>query len=187
MIGGVWEEVVYDNMKNVVTCIKKRQKILNDEATRLACYYGFNINTANPRSGNEKGFVEGSVKYVRNQLFAKKYRFNSVGEVHRYMAKVLDELNKNSAIEEEKKLLKPANRPYLQCDVRICHVDHTSLVHINKHAYSVPEDLVNQELTAKIYLDHIDLFRKDEFICSHQKGTGSDTIQFRCLSFYPCS
>ena len=180
MIGGVWSEMVYDNMKNVVACFKKREKILTDEAKKLAAYYDFSINLTNVRSGNEKGFVESSVAYTRNQLFAKEYCFKSLTAAKKYMAEKLIELNKNSLIEKEKNLLKPANCPYQQCEERICHVDHCALVHIKNHAYSVPEDLVNQDITAKIYLDRIDFFRKNEHLCSHEKSTGpGKTVDIR--------
>lgn len=180
MIGGVWQEVVYDNMKNVVSQIKRKEKILNEEAVKLSLYYGFDINTTNTRSGNEKGFVEGSVKVVRNKLFAKRYCFKDEDELSRYLEEALEDLNKSSRIEEEKPHLSPALRPYQQCEVRNCHVDHCSIIHLRKHAYSVPEMFVNQDLTVKIYLNHIDIYHQNEYICSHEKSTApGKTIDIR--------
>ena len=67
MVGGVYKEVTYDNMKNVVTkFIGKNQKELNEDLLKLSIYYGFNINVTNCFSGNEKGHVEGSVKIIRS-------------------------------------------------------------------------------------------------------------------------
>ena len=66
MIGGVWKEVVYDNMRNVVSkFIGKNEKELNEDLIKMSIYYGFEINVTNAFSGNEKGYVEGSVKYLR--------------------------------------------------------------------------------------------------------------------------
>jgi len=63
MLGGTYKEVVYDNMKNVVTrFIGKNEKELNSDLTKLSLYYGFNINVTNCFKGNEKGHVESSVK-----------------------------------------------------------------------------------------------------------------------------
>lgn len=169
MIGGVWQEVVYDNMKNVVSQMKRKEKILTDEAIKLSLYYGFDINTTNPHSGNEKGFVEGSVKYTRNQIFAKRYQFKDEKELNEYLKSSLTKLNQDSRIEEEKALLTPAAPPYQCCEIRNCHVDHCSLVHIKKHAYSVPESYINQDLTAKIYLDYIDIYCRNEYVCTHEK------------------
>ena len=172
MIGGVWEEVVYDNMKNVVSCFKNGEKIINLEARKLAAYYSYAINTTNVRRGNEKGSVERSVAYTRNQIFAKKFRFDSLEDARQYMAEQLVKLNKGSSIEKEKLSLRPANIPYLTCREEIRHVDKEAFIQIQKHKYSVPEDFVGQDLTVRLYADRIDIFRKNDFICSHKKGTG---------------
>ena len=71
MCGGTWKEVVYDNMKNVVSkFIGKHEKQINSELLNLASYYGFEINVTNCFSGNEKGSVERSVNVIRNKVFA---------------------------------------------------------------------------------------------------------------------
>ena len=78
MMQGVYREVVYDNMKNVVTkFIGKNEKVLNEDLIKMSLYYGFTINVTNCFSGNEKGHVEGSVKFLRNKIFGPKYQFSS--------------------------------------------------------------------------------------------------------------
>jgi hypothetical protein len=53
-VGGIYREVVYDNMKNVVTkFIGKNEKELNEDLIRMSVYYGFKINVTNCFSGNE--------------------------------------------------------------------------------------------------------------------------------------
>ena len=55
MMGGTYKEVVYDNMKNVVTrFIGKNEKQLNSDLIKLSLYYGFDINVTNCFKGNEK-------------------------------------------------------------------------------------------------------------------------------------
>ncbi len=52
--GGVFEEMVFDNMSTVVKrIIKPNDKEYTDDIIRLSTYYGFKITTCNPRSGNE--------------------------------------------------------------------------------------------------------------------------------------
>ena len=102
-IGGVWKEIVYDNMRNVVTkFIGRTEKLLNEDLIKLSTYYGFKINVTNCYSGNEKGSVENSVKYIRKQCFAKKYKFDTEDELFKYFNEQLKELNKNSKINEER-------------------------------------------------------------------------------------
>ena len=53
MIGGIYKEVVYDNMRNVVSkFIGKNEKILNEVLLKMSIYYGLNINVINCFSGN---------------------------------------------------------------------------------------------------------------------------------------
>ncbi len=48
MVGGVYKEVVYDNMKNVVAkFIGRNEKELNEDLIKLSIYYGFKINVTN--------------------------------------------------------------------------------------------------------------------------------------------
>ena len=112
MLGGIYKEVVYDNMRNVVTkFIGKNEKELNEDLIKMSIYYGFEINVTNAFSGNEKGYVEGSVKYLRNKIFAENYKFISEEAAIEYMESQLIKLNENSQIEEEKKHLKIAKPP----------------------------------------------------------------------------
>ena len=100
MIGGVWKEIVYDNMRNVVSkFIGKNEKELNEDLVKMSLYYGFDINVTNAFSGNEKGYVEGSVKYLRNKIFAENYKFSSEEATIEYMESQLMKLNENSKIE----------------------------------------------------------------------------------------
>lgn len=63
MLGGTYKEVVYDNMRNVVTrFVGKNEKELNNDLLKLSIYCGFDINVTNCFKGNEKGHVESSVK-----------------------------------------------------------------------------------------------------------------------------
>ncbi len=93
MIGGVWREVVYDNMRNVVSkFIGKNEKELNEDLIKMSMYYGFEINVTNAFSGNEKGYVEGSVKYLRNKIFAENYKFPTEDAAIEYMKSQLMKL-----------------------------------------------------------------------------------------------
>jgi DNA-binding CsgD family transcriptional regulator len=98
MMGGSYKEVVYDNMRNVVTkFIGKNEKELNGELIKMSMYYGFEINVTNCFKGNEKGHVESSVKILRNRLFADKWTFASLEAAQEYAESRLLKMNENSA------------------------------------------------------------------------------------------
>jgi hypothetical protein len=94
MTGGAWKEVVYDNMKNVVSkFIGRNEKELNRELLQMALYYGYTPNVTNCFKANEKGHVESSVQTLRNQIFAGRYKFSSLDEAQEYMVRRLEEIN----------------------------------------------------------------------------------------------
>ena len=177
MIGGVWKEVVYDNMRNVVSkFIGRNEKELNEDLVKMSLYYGFDINVTNAFSGNEKGYVEGSVKYLRNQIFAKNYKFSTVGAAIEYMESILIKLNEGSKIEEEKSYLKVTKPPLELAQIKESTVNKYGFIQIENNFYSVPEYLVGMKVTSKIYHNKILVYSNYEFVCEHQKIDGEKKI-----------
>ena len=192
MIGGVWKEVVYDNMRNVVSkFLGKNEKELNEDLIKMSLYYGFNINVTNAFSGNEKGYVEGSVKYLRNKIFAENYKFSSEEAAIEYMESQLIKLNENSKIEEEKRFLKPSKPPLELANIKESVVNKYSFIQIENNFYSVPEYLVGFTVTSKIYYNKILIYSNNEFVCEHKKLDGNKKISadirhyLKTLTFKP--
>ncbi len=173
MIGGIYKEVVYDNMRNVVSkFIGKNEKILNEVLLKMSIYYGFNINVTNCFSGNEKGFVEGSVKLIRNKAFSKSYSFNSIEEAQIHLEKTLEKINENSEIDAEKTKLKPY-KPKLEIGTLVEHyVDKYSFVRIENNFYSVPEYLVGKKVNVKKYIQNIIIYSNNNLVCEYKKING---------------
>ena len=192
MIGGVWKEVVYDNMRNVVSkFLGKNEKELNEDLIKMSLYYGFDINVTNAFSGNEKGYVEGSVKYLRNKIFAENYKFSSEEAAIEYMESQLIKLNENSKIEEEKRFLKPSKPPLELANIKESVVNKYSFIQIENNFYSVPEYLVGFTVTSKIYYNKILIYSNNEFVCEHKKLDGNKKISadirhyLKTLTFKP--
>ena len=192
MIGGVWKEVVYDNMRNVVSkFIGKNEKELNEDLVKMRLYYGFDINVTNAFSGNEKGYVEGSVKYLRNKIFAENYKFNSEEAAIEYMESQLRKLNEDSKIEEEKKKIRTTKPPLELAEIRKSFVNKYSFVQIENNFYSVPEYLVGLSVTSKIYYNKILIYSNNELVCEHKKLDGNKKISanirhyLKTLTFKP--
>jgi transposase len=177
MLGGTYKEVVYDNMKNVVTrFIGKNDKELNSDLTKLSLYYGFNINVTNCFKGNEKGHVESSVKIIRNKVFARHYKFKTFDEASKYLQQELIILNEKSKIKEERNHLLPYKPKLELANIRTVKVNKYSFIRIDNNYYSVPEYLVGKELTAKIYYDKIMIYSNLHYVCEHEKIDGANAI-----------
>lgn len=173
--GGSFKEGVYDNMRNAVSQFTLTGKKINPELLKLANYYGFHVNLTNARKGNEKGTVEGSVKVVRNQAFAIRYRFDSFEEAQDYLQDTLKDMNEKSAIEEEKKELKPIPAaPYETAVITMAKVSKYSFIRVDNNFYSVPESLIDKTLTIKKYPDRILALYKEEIAAEHDRIYGKN-------------
>jgi transposase len=180
MVGGVWKEVVYDNMRNVVSkFIGRSEKELNKEFMKMAMYYGYTPNVTNCFRGNEKGSVECAVKTLRNQIFALRDTFKSLEEAREYMARRLNEINERngSELEYEKPHLTPTKPPLELAVVTENKVDHYSFVQVDTAFYSVPEHLVGQKVTVKKYHDEIRVYYNSELMCKHERIFGKGKLK----------
>jgi len=178
MMGGCYREIVYDNMRNVVTkFIGKNEKELNEDLVKMSIYYGFRVNVTNCFKGNEKGHVEGSVKIVRNQIFADKWAFNSLEDAQGYANSKLLKMNEGSQMAAEKKYLQPY-RPPLELAV-ICEakVNPSSLISVDTVFYSVPEYLVGKRVIIKKYHNEIRIYAGNEMVAKHKRLFGNSKMQ----------
>ena len=175
MVKGVYEEGVYDNMRNVVSkFIGRNEKEINKELLKLATYYGFSINVTNCFSGNEKGTVESAVKWIRNKVFAIKYEFNTFEEANSYLQQELVKINRNTSISEEMKCLKPYRSMYESAHIESRVVDKYSFIKVDANFYSVPDYLVEKNVLVKIYPNNIDVYYKQDKVATHIRDTGKN-------------
>ena len=173
MMGGVYREVVYDNMKNVVTrFIGRNEKKLNEDLIKLSIYYGFGINVTNCFSANEKGYVESSVKILRNAIFSKQYEFNTLEDARNYLSSQLIKLNADSNISEEKEHLLPYKPKLELAEISENTVNSYSFVCVDNNFYSVPEYLVGKTVIVKKYYDKIAVYSNNTKVCEHLRLDG---------------
>jgi transposase len=173
LVGGVYEEVVYDNMRNVVTAfIGKNEKELNADLIAMSIYYGFTPNVTNCYSGNEKGFVESSVKNVRKEVFSVRYRFDTLEDAERYLEEELIRMNEGSEIEKEVEHLLPWRPPLELSRMTEQTVDKYSFVRVDNNFYSVPEYLVGRQLTVRSYIKDIIIYSGLNEVCRHDRLDG---------------
>lgn len=173
MVKGVYRETVYDNMKNVVTSfIGKNEKEHNADLIAMSTYYGFSLNVTNCFRGNEKGYVESSVKSVRKEAFAVRYRFDSFEDAEKYLEKELIRINKESLIEEEKQHLLAWRPPLEFSRMTERGVDKYSFVQVGNNFYSVPEYLVGKKVIVRSYVKEIVVYFGLQEVCRHKKKDG---------------
>jgi transposase-like protein len=178
MMGGCYREIVYDNMRNVVSkFIGKNEKELNEDLVKMSVYYGFRINVTNCFKANEKGHVEKSVDVLRNQIFADNWRFNSLEDAQEYAYSRLLKMNENSQMEEEKKHLRPYRPPLELAIVSEPKVNPSSLISVDTVFYSVPEHLVGRWVIVKKYHNEIRVYVGNEMVAKHKRLFGNGRMQ----------
>ena len=177
-MGGCYHEIVYDNMRNVVSkFIGKNEKELNDDLVKMSVYYGFKINVTNCFKANEKGHVEKSVDVLRNQIFAETWSFNSLEDAQEYAHSRLMKINESSRMEEEKKHLRPYRPPLELAIVSEAKVNPSSLISVDTVFYSVPEYLVGRRVIAKKYHNEIRIYSGNEMVAVHKRLIGNGKMQ----------
>ncbi|MDL2276835.1 IS21 family transposase [Breznakia sp. OttesenSCG-928-G09] len=177
MVKGVYGEVVYDNMRNVVSKFIGHKKELNPQLIQMSLYYGFDITTTNAYAGNEKGSVERTVEVIRKRLFTKKYKFDSLEHAQEHLHEGLMMMNQNCKIEEEKQYLRAYKVPYELSILVESKVDKYSCVCLDNNHYSVPDYLVGKNVKVKKYHDHYDIYANNNYVESHKKIDGVGQYQ----------
>ena len=161
-------------MRNVISkFIGKSEKDLNKKLIQTAFYYGFDVNVTNCFSGNEKGHVEGSVKFIRNKVFTAHYEFSSFNEAELHQSNRLSELNTKSHLDEETSHFGPLRKELDISEVRKQKVNKYSTIRVENNFYSVAEMLVGKELIIKNCVQDIEVFYNHKLVCRHEKKDGA--------------
>ena len=182
--GGVYREIVYDNLKTAVAkFVGKTYKKPTDELLKLSIYYNFNWRFCNIGAGHEKGRIERSVEYIRRRVFSKRDSFLSMDEARQYLRQELIKLNLKgqtlengrsaaSMLEEEKGYLLPLPPKY--DTARICErrIGKYSCFEIDTCFYSVPDTYVGQFVFVKAYPQEIIAYYDQEEIAAHRRRFG---------------
>ena len=186
--GGIFKTIVFDNMSNVVKrFIYKNGKEYTDDLIKLSTYYGFRIETCNPRKGNEKGHVENSGKIIRKNLFTFKYEFNNEKELFEYYEEQLSLRNKDyiKEFQTEKIYLMPLPvKQYELGRIQYAKANSYSFVSIDTNFYSVPDKYVNKKLVCIVYTDYINIYEiNGMFICKHEKKDGKGNYSVNLIHY----
>ncbi|WP_445450375.1 Mu transposase domain-containing protein [Enterococcus faecalis] len=185
-VQGVYSTVFYDNMRNVIQkFVGKYEKELNEEVLKLALFYGFEpvVTVTNTYSGNEKGHVEKSVQVIRDRAFTKIYEFSSIEHAQEYLISALTKLNQDKEIDTERHQLKPMVSDYDYAITTKQKVDKYSLIHVQNNFYSVPDYLVGEMVTVKLYLKELKVVRNGQVVASHPRLDSRNRYQVQMIHY----
>src|SRR6202790_463154 len=183
--GGAARQTVSDNLKAGITKASFYEPMVNRTYADMARHYRTAIVPARPYKPRDKAKVEVGVQVVGRWILARlrHRRFFSLAELNAAIRALLDELNdrpmrswgmSRRALFEQ--LDKPALRSlpplaYEYAEWKRCRVGLDYHVEIGKHYYSVPHQLIRQEIEARITAATVEIFHRGKRIASHRRST----------------
>lgn len=180
--GGVPRKLLYDNLKSAVVERHGNAIRFNDRLLELANHYGFEPRAAAPRRGNEKGRVERSIRYVRDNFFAAR-EFYSVErlneEAKEWSLKVSTERKwaeddarlVGEVFAEERTKLRPlGSEPFPAAERKTVSVGRTPWLRFDTNDYSVPAKYVRRSLDVLANHLRLRVVAEGKVICEHARS-----------------
>ncbi|MBX3532704.1 MAG: IS21 family transposase [Rhizobiaceae bacterium] len=193
--GGVPLSILYDNTRIAVAKICGDGKRERTRAfTELVSHYLFRDRFGRPGKGNDKGKVEGLVKYARsnfmtpipvaasfddlNAMLAERCRSRQTERAGRHAETIGGRLAADLAAFPELPAV-----PLEPCEKRSARVSSTGLVRYRGNDYSVPTAHGFQDVMVKGFVDEVVILFGGDEIARHRRCYGSGTFVFDPLHY----
>lgn len=181
--GGVAELVVPDNPKTAVKKPCWYEPELHRSYEEMAQHYGAAILPARVRHPRDKAKVESAVQQVERWILAplRKQTFFSLRELNGAIAELLEALNdrplkilrvsRRELFEDvEREALGPLPaRPYELSEWKKVRVGIDYHVEFEGHYYSVPYQLIREQLDLRFTAKTVEIFRRSKRVAAHRR------------------
>ena len=195
--GGVPQRISYDNTKVLVSKIMgAHERKLTDGFLQLQSHYLFREHFCRVARPNEKGVVEGVVKFTRLNFFVPVPRVSGLDELNQKLAEMCrDDLRrhvrgnsgtKSELLDEERKTfisLPPS--PFDACRKKPTRANSLSLIRFDDNDYSVPVFYAHREILIKGYVDRVVLCHGPKIVAEHKRSWGREGVFFDYLHYLP--
>jgi transposase len=183
--GGAARQTVSDNLKAGIIKASFHEPMVNRTYADMARHYGTAIVPARPYKPRDKAKVEVGVQVVGRWILARlrHRRFFSLADFNAAIRELLDDLNDRTMrswgtsrralfeqLDQPALVTLPAT-PYEYAEWKRCRVGLDYHVEIGKHYYSVPYQLIRQEVEARITAVTIEIFHRGKRVASHRRST----------------
>jgi transposase len=171
--GGVTDILVPDNLKSGVTHPCRYEPDLNPTYQDLAQHYGTTVIPARSEHPRDKAKVESAVLVAERWILAalRNHTFFSLTELNRCIAEKLQELN-NRRFQKldgtRKTLHETVDKPALKPLPVTVNVDYH--VAADRHYYSVPYQLVREQVEVRLTSTTVEVLFKGKRVASHPRS-----------------
>jgi hypothetical protein len=179
-IGGVYQEMVYDNMRVAIKeFVGRNEKTPTDALVNLSGWFHFRWRFCNARRGNEKGHVERSVEFVRRKAFCHIDSFDTEDQAQDHLLSTCNQMNALpgstnkiplESLQQERPSLWNYPGPmdcFLTHEVK---VDKYATICLGTNRYSVPDELCSRMVEVKMYSNLLKMYYAHGLICSHERS-----------------
>ena len=181
--GGTTAVWVPDQLKSAITRPCRYEPGVNRTYEDLATHYGAVVVPARPRKPRDKAAVEGAVLLTQRWILARlrDQTFFSLGALNAAIRVLLDELNdrpmKKLGISRRalyEQIDRPALQPlpatrYVLAQWKLCRLNIDYHVVVERHAYSVPFQLLREQVEVRYTTATVEVFFKGQRVSSHQR------------------
>ena len=195
--GGVPTRISYDNAKVLVArIVGPHDKRLSDAFLQLKSHYLFEHRFCRVRRPNEKGVVEGVVKYTRLNFLVPVPQVRDLAELNEQLAALCRgdlgrRLRGKGApkeallVEDQAAFLPLPAAPLDACRKVATHANSLSLVRFESNDYSVPVRWGHHPITAKGYMEQVVLCHQDEVVAVHPRCWDKEQLIFDYRHYLP--
>jgi len=188
--GGVPNRISYDNSKVLVSkIVGAHDRKLTDGFLKLQSHYLFREHFCRVRRANEKGVVEGVVKFARLNFFVPVPEVRDLNELNDKLTPLCREDlkrrlrgkvgTKAETLKEDQSAFLPLPAaPFDACRKQPTQANSLSLVRFDDNDYSVPVDYAYHEILAKGYVHRVVLCHKDTMVAEHVRSWGKEGVFF---------
>lgn len=195
--GGVFDTMWFDNLTPAVKkVLKGRDRELQQAFVAFQAHYGFKAEFCGPGKGNEKGGVEGAVKYGRHEIFSPMPSVDGRTDVQAlcdaYMEREMGRRPRGRsatvgemwALEESELAALPATR-FVGARVHQTKVTPRSWVAVGTNQYSVPVEWVGTQVSVRLEAEEIVILHPKEPPVRHPRCYGRQQMQLTLDHYLP--
>lgn len=195
--GGVPKRISYDNSRIAISkIIGPRTRDLTDGFLQLVSHYLFKYHFCLVRRANEKGVVEGLVKFARLNFLVPVPQARDFEELNIHLLNMCREdmqrrvrgqtkAKAKLLAEEQFSFLPLPFKPFDACRIQGGIVNSELLVRFDNNDYSVPMEYAYHDVTVKGYTYRVAIYRFNDLIAIHRRCWEKEKQVFDPLHYLP--
>ena len=194
-LDGVPSRITYDNDSVIVDrVLRGRDRRLTRGFLELLSHYLFDSHFCRVRRGNEKGVVEGVVKYARLNFLVPVPQVRDLAELNAHLEEECrrdlqrqlrgQKASKARLLDEDRAAFLPLpSASFDACRKLSTAASSLSLVRFDRNDYSVPVRFAHHPVVVRGYVDRVEIGHLGETIASHDRLWGKEDVSFEPVHY----